>query len=197
MTTEPPPRARMGQRGAGHLERTEEVGVHDLAPDGQVDIFEALEGVEAEGVVHQHVDAAEVRGGRLHQRAQASGSVMSVGTVRQRVPSSLTSPATSSRVDWRRAANTRSAPGRPEPAPPGGPARAPRPTRCTPCPQAGPSRRPGPPVHPESSSWAQRRTDRPRRAGCHPRRCRTGLRRSTPALNKGESWPFVRTVAAR
>ncbi len=44
------------------------------------------------------------------RRAQASGSVMSVGTVMARAPSADTSARTSSRVDCRRAANTRSAP---------------------------------------------------------------------------------------
>ena len=44
------------------------------------------------------------------RRAQASGSVMSVGTAIARAPSADTSARTSSRVDWRRAASTRSAP---------------------------------------------------------------------------------------
>ena len=44
------------------------------------------------------------------RRAQASGSVMSVGTAMARAPMADTSARTSSRVDWRRAASTRSAP---------------------------------------------------------------------------------------
>ena len=44
------------------------------------------------------------------RRAQASGSVMLVGTVMARAPMSATSARTSSSVDWRRAASTRSAP---------------------------------------------------------------------------------------
>ena len=43
-------------------------------------------------------------------RAQASGSVMSVGTAMAREPPGATSARTSSSVDWRRAASTRSAP---------------------------------------------------------------------------------------
>ncbi len=44
------------------------------------------------------------------RRAHASASAMLVDTVMARAPSSVTSAATSSRLDWRRAASTRSAP---------------------------------------------------------------------------------------
>ena len=44
------------------------------------------------------------------RRAQASASVMLVGTTMARAPMPATSARTSSRVAWRRAANTRSAP---------------------------------------------------------------------------------------
>ena len=115
---------------------------------------------------------------------------MSVGTVRQRGPE--LAEFARHLVEGRLAAGRQDqvgpvggqAPGRP-----GGPARAPRPTRCTPCPPAGRSPRPGP-AHPLSSSWAQRRTDRPRRAAAIRAAVAPGLGRSEAALNKGEVMPI-------
>ena len=70
-------RTHGGQRGPGHLQRAEEIGVHDLAPLRQIDVLEALEGVEAERVVDQHVDAAEL----LHPGRHQTGAGLGVGDV--------------------------------------------------------------------------------------------------------------------
>ena len=67
----PPPRARSdGQRGAGDVERGEEVLVEDGLQIGRVHVVERL-GAGAADVVDDDVDAAELLDGRLDDRRRA------------------------------------------------------------------------------------------------------------------------------
>ena len=98
------------ERRLRHLERAEEVDVHDLAPDGEVDVLEALEDVGAEGVVDHDVDPAELLRRRRHQRRTGVGVDDVRGHGGARAPSAVTSASTSSSLACRRAASTTSAP---------------------------------------------------------------------------------------
>ena len=65
--------AHEGQRSPGHLQRPEDVDVHDLAPHGEIDVLEALEDVGPERVVHQDVDTAELFRSGGHQAGAGVG----------------------------------------------------------------------------------------------------------------------------
>ena len=71
ITTDPPPRSRMDGSAARVIwSEPKRLVSMILRQMREIDLLEALEGIEAEGVVHQHVDAPERLGGGLHQRAR-------------------------------------------------------------------------------------------------------------------------------
>ncbi len=111
ITTEPPPRARMAGSAARVIwsepNRLVSMILRQMARSTSSKLWKASKRkalLTSTSMPPNSSTPAAIR------RAHASGSVMSVGTVMARAPMSDTSARTSSRVDWRRAARTRSAP---------------------------------------------------------------------------------------